>query len=210
MEAGISDRAAGYGFVLGLLVWIALMRFVEYPADMPLASWGWAINLGLIAIVWWCAHRLTWDCTLIDDEVDASGAGLLQMAGLDKRGPPPPQSTPERDKPKKKSLPGLAGWWERYERYREAERKRPHAPGVWVVYFSLAALPLFGLGQAQIPVEEADRRAYSFWLLCIYVGSGLGLLLTTSFLGLRRYLRQRKLRMPAAITGAWQIGRAHV
>ena len=28
----------------------------------------------------------------------------------------------------------------------------------------------------------------------IYVASGLGLLLTTSFLGLRRYLRQRKLQ----------------
>src|SRR5205823_5110636 len=33
--------------------------------------------------------------------------------------------------------------------------------------------------------------------------SGLGLLLTTSFLGLRLYLRGRGLRMPAAITGAW-------
>src|SRR5262249_53742643 len=33
--------------------------------------------------------------------------------------------------------------------------------------------------------------------------SGLGLLLTTSFLGLRRYLRQRNLQMPAAMTGAW-------
>src|SRR5262249_42296503 len=34
---------------------------------------------------------------------------------------------------------------------------------------------------------------------------GLGLLLTTSFLGLRRYLRQRKLNMPAAMTGTWML-----
>ena len=72
-----------------------------------------------------------------------------------------------------------------------------------MVYFSLAALPLFGLGQALIPAAGAGRRSYAFWLMICYVGSGLALLVTTSFLGLRRYLRQRKLRMPAAMTGIW-------
>ncbi len=36
-----------------------------------------------------------------------------------------------------------------------------------------------------------------------YVGCGLGLLLTTCFLGLRRYLRQRRLKMPVAMTSVW-------
>jgi hypothetical protein len=40
-------------------------------------------------------------------------------------------------------------------------------------------------------------------LLLIYVASGLGLLLTTSFLGLRRYLRQRRVQMPVAMAGVW-------
>jgi hypothetical protein len=40
-------------------------------------------------------------------------------------------------------------------------------------------------------------------LLCVYVGSGLGLLLSTRFLGLRRYLRQRHQEMPLAMTGRW-------
>ena len=35
------------------------------------------------------------------------------------------------------------------------------------------------------------------------MASGLGLLLTTSFLGLRRYLRQRRLPMPLLMTGTW-------
>jgi hypothetical protein len=39
--------------------------------------------------------------------------------------------------------------------------------------------------------------------MACYVASGLGLLLTTSYLGLRRYLRQRKLKMPVAMTGTW-------
>jgi hypothetical protein len=39
--------------------------------------------------------------------------------------------------------------------------------------------------------------------MSIYVAAGLGLLLTTSFLGLRRYLRQKKLQMPWKITAVW-------
>jgi hypothetical protein len=74
---------------------------------------------------------------------------------------------------------------------------------VWVVYFSLAALPLFGLGQALIPAEDDGRRRYAMWLLTLYVASGLGLLLTTRLLGLRRYLRQRRVQMPGDLTASW-------
>src|SRR5207237_7622608 len=66
-----------------------------------------------------------------------------------------------------------------------------------------AALPLFGLGQSLIPSEATGRRQYAFWLMVIYVGSGLGLLLTTCLLGMRRYLRQRRLQMPVAMTSLW-------
>src|SRR5260221_5970544 len=62
---------------------------------------------------------------------------------------------------------------------------------------------MFGLGQAFIPVAKETSRRYAFLLLAIYVASALGLLLTTSFLGLRRYLRQRRLEMPAAMAGVW-------
>jgi hypothetical protein len=206
MSSDTADRAPLYGIVLGGLVWIALQMWVEYPRHTTAGNWGWAINLGLIAIIWWSAHRLTWDCTLIDEEVDASGAGLLEVAGLEKASEasaPPAPSAEEEAKKKRKEPSGVIGWFGRFRNYREEQKRRPHAPGVWVVYFSLAALPLFGLGQSQIPPEDGERRRYTFWLMSIYVGSGLGLLLTTSFLGLRRYLRQRKLRMPLAMTGVW-------
>jgi hypothetical protein len=92
-------------------------------------------------------------------------------------------------------------WWDKFlER-----RRRPHAPGVWVVYFSLAALPIFGFGQAFIPTQNTGSRRYSFVLLCVYVAAGLGLLMTTSFLGLRRYLRQRRLEMPLTMAGTWLV-----
>ena len=90
-------------------------------------------------------------------------------------------------------------WWKRFV----DRRHRAHTPGVWVVYFSLAALPLFGIGQWFIPSTDLASRQFAFQLLCIYVASALGLLLTTSFLGLRRYLRQRRLQMPMDMASLW-------
>lgn len=208
MQSGIAGRAGLYGLVLGGLVYLSLLRFADYHVGGALAGLEWAVNLALLALIWWCAHRLTWDCTYIDDNIDASGQGVLEAAGLDDTAPP--ESTPAADAEAegtadRRALPAnpLLAWYERYSRYREQQMRRPHTPGVWVVYFSLAALPLFGLGQALIPIEQTGRRRYAFWLLAIYVASGMGLLLTTSFLGLRRYLRQRKLTMPPAMAGVW-------
>src|SRR5262249_42164410 len=141
---------------------------------------------------------------------DASGAGLLEAAGLeDNVAAEATQQAPEsggREGPRRrgrKRQSGILAWWERYEAYRRDKKKQTHTLGTWVIYFSLAALPLFGLGQALIPAEELGRRRYSFWLLTAYVASGLGLLLTTSFLGLRRYLRHKRLKMPISVTGVW-------
>jgi hypothetical protein len=192
------ERAAPFGAALAILVGIAANRFMEYHGSW-IDSYSWVINFTVIGIVWWCVHQLTWDCTVIDESEDASGEGLMQIVGLE--GPADARNavadaerlsgTTTREVP--------AGFWQRYlERQR-----RPHAPGVWVVYFSLAALPIFGLGQWLIPVANAAGRRYVFWLLCIYVASGLGLLLTTSFLGLRRYLRQRRIEMPTLMANLW-------
>ncbi|MEX2317136.1 MAG: DUF4129 domain-containing protein, partial [Pirellulales bacterium] len=78
-----------------------------------------------------------------------------------------------------------------------------HPPGLWVLYFSLVALPRLGVGQHWIPPAEVGRRRYAFALLAVYVAAALALLVTTSFLGLRRYLRQRRLEMPAPMAATW-------
>jgi hypothetical protein len=204
----IAERAGLYGAILSLLTWFGLQRYVEYPANSEAAEYAWAAHIGWLALIWWCAHRLVWDCTVIDERQDASGAGLLQKAGLEENpeeevaaAAPPPEAEP----PRPEKGPALVAWWRRFRRYREERRRRPHTPGVWVVYFSLAALPLFGVGQSLIPPSAVGRQQRAFWLLCVYVASGLGLLLTTCYLGLRRYLRQRKLEMPRAMTGAWLL-----
>ena len=191
LHPAVSSRAALYGVALAIPTFLGMQMFVEYP-EGPLATLSWGINLLLMAVVWWSAHKLTRDCTHIEDDPDAAEEGLLQAAGL----ADPALQDMDKSAEEPRTL------WQRFQDYRQRQKKK-RTPGVWVVYFSLAALPLFGLGQALIPVEEEARRRYVFWLMVLYVGSGLGLLLTTCFLGLRRYLRQRQVKMTTAMTAVW-------
>jgi hypothetical protein len=202
-------RAALYGLALGAVTFLALVRFADIPAGHQLAGFAWLINLGLIGVIWWSANKLTWDCTHIDEDQESSDAGLLEATGFERPVADDPsgegQRTEDRGQEEGPANRPRTGWWERYQHYKAERAKKPHTPGVWVVYFSLAALPLFGLGQALIPPEVEGRRRYAFWLMVVYVGCGLGLLLTTCFLGLRRYLRQRNVTMPASMTGMWMM-----
>lgn len=196
------EYAALFAVPLGIVTLLAINKFVAFQGG-PLTSFSFVINCGLIGLVWWSADRLTWDCTLIDDQEEDSGEGLLEAVGLDRPDraamqteieptPTEPEATTSRDERPQ-------SWWEQFVE----RRRRPHAPGVWVIYFSLAALPLFGVGQLIIPAGNPSSRQYAFQLLFVYTASGLGLLLTTSFLGLRRYLRQRRQEMPLAMVSLW-------
>jgi hypothetical protein len=186
------DKSVLYAIPLALVTFIAFSIF--NPVDGPLFYLAPLVRIGIIAITWWSAHKLTWDSTVIFDHDDSSGQGLLQKVGLD---------SDNRDPSDRESVNAAtdngATWFERWK----VNRKKPHTPGVWVVYYSLAALPLFGLGQTFIPVGHSELRTFCFQLGCIYVGSGLGLLMTTSFLGLRRYLRHRDVEMPQAMAKMW-------
>ncbi len=206
MEEGAA-YASMYAVPLAGAVGLAVTMFVQVKG--PLAALGPALNWILMGIVWWSAHKLTWDCTLIEGGRDFTGQGLMQSTGLDRffrvKTTEPLQPTTEPQPPQ----PNLSAttttnptaalpvwkWWQSEE--------RPHAPGVWVVYFSIAALPLFGLGQWFIPTDNLDLRRRAFWLLVIYVAAGLSLLMATSFLSLRRYLRQRNLEMPGEMATVW-------
>ncbi len=196
------EQASLLGWILAGLTGLFVYKYVEPEAQIV----AWV----LLTVIWWCSWKLTWDCTLIDDGEDSSGEGLIEAAGLvgGKDGVQPQSAGgaiaegASRTKNQQQDDERPTGW-HRLLSDTSKRRRRPHAPGLWVVYFSLAALPLFGVGQLFIPAVQADRRSYAFLLLAVYVASALGLLLTTSFLGLRRYLRQRKLQMPVAMTATW-------
>ncbi len=191
-----------YGLVLGAATGLRLCQFLGAPLSA----------LAILAFIWWCAAKLTWDCTLIDDQTDASGEGLLQRTGLEAE---PSPDDPIGGRPSH----FLDRFARRLRRFRTGPRHRiapssapasdpvppPHAPGVWVIYFSLAALPVFGLGQWFIPATDEPARLRGFLLASVFVASALALLLSTSFLGLRRYLRQRMLVMPPVIARSWMM-----
>ena len=193
------EHAALFAVPLAILVSLAAWRFVEFTG--PLKAVSPLLSIGLVALIWWSTDCLTWDCTVIDedDPEGDGGVGLLETAGLDAGGgvgeiAAEADATTEHETVRQ-SL------WQRFVEYR----RRPHAPGVWVLYFSLAALPLFGLGQLLLPADNDAVRRRVFLFLVVYVASGLGLLLVTSFLNLRRYLRQRRLIMPATMAATWVL-----
>ena len=188
-----SSLAKAYGMALGGAVALVASTLAGFQP----------VLLVILGIVWWVTHKLTFDCTLLDEDQDA-GVGLLQESGLDPsaladQGPPPAVEDPaEMDA---SLLP--AECRQEDGKRDDDDARRPNAPGVWLVYFTLASLPLFGLGQWFVPAVEEERRGGLFVYFLAYISSGMGLLLATSFLNLRRYLRQRKLKMPAAMTATW-------
>ena len=187
-----NERAVLFAVPLAVAVGLAIGKF----------GGGGLLHWGLIALCWWSAHKLTWDCTVIDEDKDASGQGLLQIVGLDGSGQAEfetPDKEPGEEEEIDTSYSPVTASWEKEEK----KKRKPHTPGVWIVFFSLAALPLFGIGQRFIPITDIESRRQAFGLLLVYVASGLGLLLTTSFLGLRRYLRQRRVEMPASMATVW-------
>lgn len=155
MESG---RAQAGFFTLGLggAVALAIMKFVPGNPLVPIA---------FLALIWWCTDKLTWDCTLIDDSEDASGEGLLQVAGVAEEPELRDAATGQTGTPDVPKIPV----WKRLLLNMGERKGRPHAPGLWVVYFSLAALPVFGIGQTLIPATDERTRRFAFQCLLVYV-----------------------------------------
>ena len=71
MQIG-NELAKGYGFVLGGAVALVATMLTGLQPFL----------LVVMGVVWWATHKLTFDCTLLDEDQD-SGVGLLQQSGLD-------------------------------------------------------------------------------------------------------------------------------
>ena len=188
-----AERAAVLSVPLAMATWVTLAKFtVAGIFAVPM----------VIGVTWWAAHKLTRNCTLIDEQEDDPGGGLTQTMGMDAPDSVPPAAKPTRvdETPSR--------WFRRW-----ILGERPHAiekPGVWVLYFCLATLPLFGLGQFLMSAEDVASRQAAFGYLVVYVSAALGLLGTTSFLSLRRYLRQRRLEMPTDMAAIWPASTAAI
>lgn len=187
-------HASVYGAGLAAAAWLFLIQ--THPAFL--------LGIVCLAVVWWSAHQLVQDCALIDDDKDSTQQGLLQKTT--KRTAKEPQAISSQ--PLKNLAGGQAANIQKQKNRKTNEKKEKQAsrpPGRRVLYFSLAALPLFGLGQWFAEARNAGDGQSGFPLLVAYFAAACGLLLSTSFLGMRRYLRQRSIKMPGNIAGSWMI-----
>jgi hypothetical protein len=64
-------------------------------------------------------------------------------------------------------------------------------------------LPTFGIAQGFIPSSDLASRQWVFQLFIAYILASLGLLMTTSLIGLMRYLHARKVEMPNSLMISW-------
>ena len=172
------DRVYSYGYAaaLGLATLLVMSRLVD----------SFVFCIFILIVVGYLADLIVRDCTLIDDDVDASGEGLIDSGHLFVK-KQIQETTAEEEDSKSKTT--------------KSQRKTSQ-PGRSVMYLALAALPLFGLGQFFLRNNNASWASAKY-LLAFYLFASLSLLVTTSFVGLRRYLRQRKVEMPKDVTIAW-------
>ncbi len=152
------------------------------------------------AVVWWVAHQVTWNCTWLKKADEDRGTGLLQELGIDRERMVDDEPVQEEESPEPVAdQQGWVAWWRK--QIRKSHDERP--PGVTVIYFACLALPVFGIGHWFLP-QHLETMALRMALL--YLGCSIGLLMTTSFLGLRRYLERRRVAMPGEVAWAWLIG----
>ncbi len=182
--------ALGYLVLLGGITFLAMMRFVGSPL----------FCIAMLSLIAYLADRIVHDCTLIDDEVDASGQGLMDSGGqfMKEQWSAPKDKGPEDETEVTAEAQNDAVLSRRVNR-------RGHQPGRTVMYLALGALPLFGVGQFFLRGNLSSWSSAQ-WYLAMYLFSSLSLLVTTSFLGLRRYLRQRNVDMPTNVSIGWISG----
>ena len=203
-----SERAALFGLALAGATFVTSMVIVDFDyAGLSLLEP--LVLLVLIGTVMWTAGKLTWDCTVVDSSRDVSASGLLVVVrrrffktGIvsDYVAPPDFFSKSERQPVSEQSNSQLGrGMFSRLF----TPVKSQNTPGLWVFYFSLFALPVFGVGQWFVSSARQSGFGWVLVLFSIYLGSGLSLLMVTSLLGLDRYVSRRNLDIPLPIARSW-------
>jgi len=204
------ERAAVFGAALALAMMIVLSRFALALAPVVL-------------LLWWCVGRLTWDCTFIDSSRDVSAVGLADIAlGKVRRAwrrwtgdepvaasTAPELTAPESDDLIRRGVEDEAARDEPARRRHWLEvfwrRRQPNTPGLWVLVFLVAGVPLFGFGQLMISPQNPAASLRAVPYCAGYMLAGLGLLMFTSLLGLYRYLDQRRIELPSPVARWWLI-----
>lgn len=196
IEAG-KERAAMYAAGLALATLATTSVVVDFEYE-NLAALEPVVIIFLILVVMWVSNRLVWDCTLLGRTRDVSAMGLLEAIRqkfVPKGKPDANQTEPRKTKKKEKSES-----FSIFE-FMLGRNGKNTTPGLWVFYLAVAAFPIFGIGQWF--VNPSSSGFSIFFLFAIYLTSGLGLLMVTSLLGLKRYVNKRGVSIPEPVAMNW-------
>jgi hypothetical protein len=202
IEEGL-ERAAIFGFALGGATLVTAMTLVDFDYG-ALAVLKPVVLILFIVVVMWSANRLTWDCTMIDDSRDVSSIGLTEIIArkFARSENSSGKDSQQKDSPRPiKDAQLSSGWLFLFF----VGNHKSNTPGLWVVYFSLAAFPIFGMGQWLAQAGSNSSDTWIFGLFAVYLASGMGLLMLTSLTGLERYLDKRGAQMPSPVSRNWLV-----
>jgi len=202
MAGGFESRfkAPMYSLILTVAVWFYISGIMPGPGipGLPkeMGEGNKVLRLILsgpfLAIAWYLAWKITFDVTDIDDKSRLDSSGLADT---------PPEVLQEDAAVRARKRAQKKG--EKIEVATKYDLPKQRRPGAWVVMFAVFCLPFFALGQALIPPEETARRVGTLYLAGWFMGSALGLLMTTFFLSLRIYLTRRGIEMPSGMALGW-------
>ncbi len=200
------ERASMYGFILAGAAWFVLASLVQ---GSPL------VLLFVLMFVWWSASRLTWDCTFIDRTRDATGQGMIDLAidrveryrkGAKRRvviDEEPELATLAIDPDKNQDADPKNPWQMFVGIF--LRRRQPNTPGLWAFYFLMAGLPIFGIGQLFLRMNDASAHSAAAFHFFCYMFGVLCLLMVSSLLGLHRYLSKNNAAIPVRVARHWII-----
>lgn len=178
--------AQTYSFILGAVMTLFAIHhaFVYRVPVHPLIVL--VVDLILFAVLGWVGYKITEACSVDSEAGVASVAesGLLPHLRVRRKRPieEPPSALPD-------------------EAWRERLPQRH--PGRVILYFSLFAIPAFGIGVYFFGEEHLVSRLYLGALLFVYLWCALSLLFLSSFSQLCTYFEKRGLTVPDAVGIPW-------
>ncbi|MDB4766722.1 hypothetical protein OAG71_03435 [bacterium] len=196
IEAG-KERAAMFAAGLGFATLATTSVIVEFEYQQ-FAAMEFVVIIALIVTVMWVSNRLVWDCTLLGRTRDVSAMGLTEVIRQKfVRDKDAPTKKTKQNKLNKSKKQDVFNFFE----FMLGRNGKNSTPGLWVFYLAVAAFPIFGFGQWFV---STNTSGFSIFLLfAVYLTSGLGLLMVTSLLGLKRYVNKRGITVPESIAMNW-------
>ncbi|MSR32785.1 MAG: hypothetical protein EXR99_14915 [Gemmataceae bacterium] len=199
-----------YGFFMAIAGFLVASVVME-NMGINLGTFQKGFVLVVLAGAGWLSYKITWDCTDLGVRKEDDD-GLLLAAGMKKDLNP----GKKRDESSWGFKPQLEMEYNQKaeEVLEELKKEKPKKPqggrgrGTWVLYFFVASLPIFGLGYSIVPNADPSVQRASYLYLSIYMASAMGLLMSTSFLSVRKDLRRRGLDMPVATSMFWLVAGA--